>query len=73
MIKYGDLVEYTKENHISWNEDLFDVLRGFFNKYSQPNIPSPPIQQEILFPSEEFKEPADVEYSTDDILKLFST
>lgn len=73
MIKYSDLVQYIKENHINWNTDLFDVLRGFFDKYSQPNTPSPPIQQEILFPSEEFKEPADGEYSMDDILKLFST
>jgi hypothetical protein len=73
MIKYSDLVQYIKDNHVNWNTDLFDVLRGFFDKYSQPNIPSPPIQQEILFPSEEFKEPIDGEYSIDDVLKLFST
>ena len=73
MIKYGDLVQYIKDNHVSWNTDLFDVLRGFFDKYSEPNIPSSPTQQEILFLSEEFKEPADREYSMDDTLKLFST
>ena len=73
MIKYGDLVEYIKENHISWNEDLFDVLRGFFNNYSQPHPPTLPIQQEIIFSPQDFQEPADGEYSVEDVLKLLSS
>ena len=78
MIKYGDLVQYIKENHINWNTDLFDVLRGFFesynNKYYSPPTPSNiPIQQEIFFPLEEFKEPDDGEYTNQDLLNLFST
>jgi hypothetical protein len=78
MIKYGDLVQYIKENHINWNTDLFDVLRGFFesynNKYSPPPTPSnTSIQQEIFFPLEEFKEPDDGEYTNQDLLNLFST
>jgi hypothetical protein len=74
MIKYGDLVKYIKENHVNWNEDLFDVLRGFFEQYSQtPHSDIPfPIQQEILFPSEEFKEPDNGEYSAQDVMNLFS-
>ena len=73
MIKYEDLVEYIKENHISWNEDLFDVLRGFFNNYSQPHLPTLPIQQEIIFPTQDFQEPTDGEYSIEDVLKLLSS
>jgi hypothetical protein len=41
MIKYEDLVEYTKRNHIKWSTDLFDVLRGFFESYSQQYSPPP--------------------------------
>ena len=76
MIKYGDLVQYTKDNHVSWNTDLFDVLRGFFEEYSQ-QLPLPssslPIQQELVFSSEEFKEPENREYTSEDLLDLFST
>ena len=79
MIKYGDLVQYTKENHVNWNTDLFDVLRGFFDSYSQqyspqlplPPSPSQPVQREIVF--EDFKEPEDGEYSQQDLINLFST
>ena len=73
MIKYRDLVQYIKDNHVDWNKDLFDVLRGFFEERLQYQIPSSaPIQQE-LFSSSEFKEPEDGEYTTDDLLNLFST
>ena len=75
MIKYGDLVQYIKKEHINWNEDLFDVLRGFFNQYSLPSQPtssSLPIQQEIIFNDKEFKEPENGEYTTEDLLNLFS-
>ena len=74
MIRYSDLVQYTKEHHVNWNQDLFDVLRDFFQEYLQPPSPSdPPIQQEIIFPTEEFKEPSDGEYTTQDILNLFNS
>ena len=76
MIKYGDLVQYIKENHINWNTDLFDVLRGFFEQYSLPQSPIPsnhPIQQNIIFPKEEFKSPANGEYTTEDVLNLFNS
>ena len=80
MIKYGDLVQYIKDNHVSWNTDLFDVLRGFFDskyplptQYSLPSQPlNTPIQQEILFPIQEFKEPIDGEYTQQDLMNLFS-
>ena len=72
MIKYADLVAYIKENHINWNTDLFDVLRDFFQNYSSPIPSDPPIQQEIIFSTEEFIEPENGEYSTEDILKLLS-
>ena len=71
MIRYSDLVSYTKENHISWNTDPFDVSRGFFNQYSSQSSLSPtPLQQEIIFSSEEFKEPEDGEYSINNLLNL---
>lgn len=78
MIKYSDFVQYIKENHVNWNTDLFDVLRGFFEEYSShdylpPPLSTPPVQQELIFSSEEFNEPADGEYSTQDILNLFNT
>ncbi len=73
MYKYSDLVSYTKENHISWNTDLFDVLRGFFEQYSPQQLPSPtPLQQEIIFSTKDFQEPEDGEYSINDLLNLFS-
>ena len=75
MIKYGDLVKYIKENHINFNEDLFDVLRGFFEQYYQlPHSTSsqPPIQQELIFTPEEFNEPENGEYIVNDLMNLFS-
>ena len=84
MIKYGDLVDYTKKHHINWNTNLFDVLEGFFEEYSQPlppPTPSIPIQQE-LFPgtmdaldelTHSFQPPANGEYSSEDLINLFST
>ena len=78
MIKYGDLVEYIKENHVNWNTDLFDVLRGFFDQYSlhvpPPSSPTLPAQQELLvFEHGEFKAPEDGEYTNEDLMNLFST
>ena len=79
MIKYEDLVEYTKRNHIKWSTDLFDVLRGFFDEYSQqPHPPSPHHIQyntDMIIPErkKEFKAPEDGEYTSQDLLDLFST
>ena len=105
MIKYGDLVEYIKANHINWNTDLFDVLKGFFNQYSpQTTSTDSPIQQRLIFenwteevecelskfppaPSMEelnnspfleqaykkFIAPANGEYTSQDLINLFST
>ena len=73
MIKYGDLVEYIKRNHINWNRDLFDVLRGFFEEYSQPSLPSDSLSEELIFQHREFKAPDDGEYTTNDLMDLFST
>ena len=77
MIKYAELVEYIKRNHVNWNTDLFDVLRGFFEEYSShdysPPPPStPPIEQELII-TKDFKEPENGEYTTDDLINLFST
>ena len=86
MIKYAQLVDYIKRNHVNWNTDLFDVLRGFFEEYSQPHSPSstPPVQQTSIDPynhtndfmritTGKFREPEDGEYTTEDLLNLFST
>ena len=78
MIRYSDLVQYTKENHVNWSTDLFDVLKGFFEEYSShdyspPPLSTPPIQQELIFSSKEFKEPAAGEYTSQDLINLFST
>lgn len=73
MIKYGDLVKYTKENHVNWDTDLFSVLRGFFEQYSpSPTLSNSPIQQEIIFHTEEFKKPEGGEYTAQDLINLFS-
>ena len=81
MIKYAELVDYIKRNHVNWNMDLFDVLRGFFEEYSQPL--SPPTSQSLAHSYEEielfmrsttkFKEPENGEYTTEDLINLFST
>ena len=73
MIKYGDLVEYIKRNHINWNRDLFDVLRGFFEEYSQPPLPSDSLPEELIFQHREFKAPDDGKYTSNDLMDLFST
>jgi hypothetical protein len=87
MIKYGDLVQYIKDNHVNWNTDLFDVLRGFFESQSQQYSPQPPLpssfssqqvkteplQQKLLFQKSEFHQPENGEYTTEDLLNLFST
>lgn len=80
MIRYGELVKYIKDNHVSWNTDLFDVLKGFFEEYS-PSSPSPSPHDTPYYPSEdivipqrrEFREPEGGEYNTNDLLDLFST
>ena len=73
MIKYGDLVQYTKKNHVNWDTDLFSVLRNFFEQYSpSPTLSNPPIQQEIIFSDEDFEEPKNGEYTTQDLINLFS-
>ena len=73
MIKYGDLVQYTKENHVNWDTDLFSVLRGFFEQYSPfPTLSNSPIQQEVIFSNDDFKEPQDGEYTVQDVISLFS-
>jgi hypothetical protein len=78
MIKYGDLVQYIKDNHINWNTDLFDVLRGFFNNHT-PSLPFPssdinkPSNQDSLFKTQKFKEPDDGEYSNQDLFDLFNS
>ena len=77
MIKYAELVDYTKRNHVNWNTDLFDVLKGFFEEYSSHDyLPPPPstlpIEQELILPKR-FKEPDKGEYTTEDLINLFST
>ena len=80
MIRYGELVKYIKDNHVSWNTDLFDVLKGFFEEYSPPLL-SPFPHDTSYYPSEdtvipqrrEFREPEEGEYNTNDLLDLFST
>ena len=84
MIKYGELVDYIKRNHVSWNTDLFEVLRGFFEEYYPPQPPTLPHpsrptspyaahQEKLDFSHREFTPPDDGEYSTDDLINLFST
>ena len=73
MIKYLDLIQYTKENHISWDKDLFDVLKGFFEQYSQPTLSYSPYQEDLFAQITEFIEPADGEYSSQDLMNLFDT
>jgi len=74
MIEYGELVQYIKDNHISWHTDLFEVLRGFFEGRAIQQIPQniQPVQQEIVF-SKGFHHPDDGEYTQQDVLDLFST
>lgn len=83
MIRYGELVKYIKDNHVSWNTDLFDVLKGFFEEYYSPHPPSPspsphdtsyyPLEDTVIPQRRGFREPEDGEYSTNDLLNLFST
>ena len=86
MITYAKLVDYIKRNHVNWNTDLFDVLKGFFEEYSQLHSSSPtsPIQQTPVNPynntknfmritTGKFREPEDGEYTTEDLLNLLST
>ena len=77
MIRYAELVDYIKRNHVNWNTDIFDVLRGFFEEYSShdylPPPPStPPIKQELIMPKK-FKEPENGEYTAEDLISLLST
>ena len=82
MIKYAELVDYIKRNHVNWDTDLFDVLRGFFEEYyshdySLPLPPSPPpsipLNKQLHSMPKEFKEPNNGEYTTQDLIDLFST
>ena len=85
MIEYYNLAKYTKENHISWDTDLFIVLRRFFEWYYAKQSVSTNTSQMMLFPEPmtniifedssqgKFIEPEDGEYTTEDILNLFNT
>jgi hypothetical protein len=78
MIRYGELVKYIKDNHVSWNTDLFDVLKGFFEEYySPPSSPHDvsyyPSEDTVMPQGREFREPEDGEYNTNNLLELFST
>ena len=81
MIRYGELVKYIKDNHVSWNTDLFDVLKGFFEEYYSPPPlhTSPhdtsycPSEDTVIPQRREFREPEEGEYNTNDLLDLFST
>ena len=79
MIRYGELVDYIKKNHVSWNTDLFEVLKGFFEEYYPPHSPhhptSPsyaPHQEELNFSHREFTPPDNGEYTSEDLINLFS-
>ena len=78
MIKYAELVEYIKRNHVNWNTDLFDVLKGFFEEYSQPLPPSSSPDSTmptdtVVLQNRKFIEPEEGEYTNDDLFNLFST
>lgn len=87
MIPYSELVQYIKDCHVSWNTELFEVLRGFFEardrKYSIPLLSPPPsssppprrptVTQTSFLPEKEFKHPDNGEYSTQDVCSLFDT
>ena len=71
MIRYVDIVNYVKENRVNWNTDVFDILKGYFSQYSEESIQDEPVQQEIIFPSDEgFTPPKDGHYSVEDVLNL---
>ena len=81
MIRYGELVKYIKDNHVSWNTDLFDVLKGFFEEYYSPppshtsphDAPYYSSEDTVIPQRREFREPEEGEYNTNDLLDLFST
>lgn len=77
MIKYIELVQYIKKEHINWNTDLFDVLKGFFNQYypppQHPTHSSEESSNIIEASTEPFIEPEGGEYSAQDLLNLFLT
>lgn len=85
MIKYAELVDYIKRNHVNWESDLFDVLRGFFEEYSShdyspplPHFPTSPTHsygevELFMHSATKFKEPENGEYTTEDLINLFST
>ena len=77
MIKYAELVEYIKRNHINWNTDIFDVLKGFFEEYSHPlppsSSPDSTMPTDTVLQNRKFIEPEGGEYTSDDLFNLFST
>jgi len=85
MIKYAELVDYIKRNHVNWNTDLFDVLRDFFEKHSSHDY-SPPLPHLSTSPAHsyedveiymrsatKFKEPKNGEYTAEDLISLLDT
>ena len=81
MIQYSELIQYTKDNHINWNTDLFDVLKGFFESRNQITLPvvhtntqaKLNITPQDFFKQELFKEPDDGEYTQQDLFNLLSS
>jgi hypothetical protein len=37
-MKYAKIVQYVKENHISWDTDIFDILKDYTSR------PLPPVE-----------------------------
>ena len=77
MPRYFEIVEYVKENHVDWNTDVFDVLKGYFSKYFPQALPSPSddviLTPDDMFSHNEFHEPEDKNYSIQDVLDLFGS
>lgn len=73
MIRYAELVQYTKDNHINWNTDLFTVLKGFFEEREKPKIQPSPTPGYKATTATIFNEPKDGEYTDQDVINIFST
>ena len=77
MIKYQDLVDYTKNNHVRWDTELFTVLRDFFESYCHKQTVQMPTASMTITDTAKttpvpFTEPSDGEYTANDVLALFS-
>ena len=89
-MKHAYIVQYVKENHISWDTDIFDILKNYTSQLPPVERKEMdedravlshtikglsgdnPIHSSLLGVKGDYQMPPNGEYSSEDVIELFS-